>query len=69
MTAQMLLSILLRGAALSALTLAGVLALRRASAAHRHLAWTIGAVALLLLPAVAWTLPVLCPKPKMWAPS
>jgi parallel beta-helix repeat protein len=57
MTADSLLSILLRGAALSALTLAGVLALRRASAAHRHLAWTIGAVALLLLPAVAWTLP------------
>ncbi len=59
MTASLLFSILVRGAAFLALTGVGALALRRASAAHRHLAWTSGVVALLLLPAVAAVLPAL----------
>jgi parallel beta-helix repeat protein len=62
MTAETLLSILVRGAALLALVGAGALALRRASAAHRHLAWAVGAAALLALPAISLTMP-----PIPWA--
>jgi beta-lactamase regulating signal transducer with metallopeptidase domain len=59
MTADLLLSILVRGAALLALVGVGAFALRRASAAHRHLAWTLGAAALLVLPAVTLTAPAI----------
>ena len=59
MTTAMLMSLLVRGVLLLAATAACVGVLRRASAAHRHLAWSLGTVALLALPALTPALPSL----------
>lgn len=57
MTGETLIAVLGRGVVLLAIAAGGAVALRRAPAAHRHLVWTLGAAALLLLPVAARVLP------------
>src|SRR5437899_2789842 len=52
-----LLDAAIKGAAILALTAVATLAMRRASAAARHLIWFIGTLSLLILPVLSAALP------------